>query len=149
MTVTIMIAIALGFMIYMLNRPKLIDDYPIAESDAASESSQAEAPEVAEEAEPVEEEPAEPAAPVYEDTTLLFTGDVELSNYVLSNYNASGINGILSEDMLNELVSADLTIINNEFPFSTRGQQAPDKKFTFRVDPKYSVILNEMGVDVA
>ncbi|MCR5389096.1 MAG: CapA family protein, partial [Lachnospiraceae bacterium] len=69
--------------------------------------------------------------------------------YVLSNYNASGINGILSEDMLNELVSADLTIINNEFPFSTRGQQAPDKKFTFRVDPKYSVILNEMGVDVA
>lgn len=84
----------------------------------------------------------------HDPVTLLFTGDVLLSDYVLNNYNSSGIDGVLSPELLNELQNADFTIINNEFPFSTRGTQAPDKQFTFRVDPKYVSILTDMGVDI-
>ena len=43
---------------------------------------------------------------------------------------------------------ADLTVVNNEFPYSTRGTQAPDKQFTFRIDPSYVSILLESGVDL-
>jgi poly-gamma-glutamate synthesis protein (capsule biosynthesis protein) len=42
-----------------------------------------------------------------------------------------------------------VTVINNEFPFSTRGTQAEDKQFTFRVDPSYVSALTDMGVDIA
>lgn len=86
---------------------------------------------------------------INEPVTLLFTGDVLLSDYVLNNYNNSGIEGVLSPELLSELRDADITVINNEFPFSTRGTQAPDKQFTFRVDPKYTSILTDMGVDIA
>lgn len=81
--------------------------------------------------------------------TLVFTGDVLLSDYVLNNYNQNGIEGVVSPKLLSELQQADLTIINNEFPFSTRGSQAPDKQFTFRVDPSYVRVLTDMGVDIA
>lgn len=84
-----------------------------------------------------------------EPVTLLFTGDVLLSDYVLNNYNNSGIEGVLSPELLSELRDADITVINNEFPFSTRGTQAPDKQYTFRVDPKYTSVLTDMGVDIA
>ena len=83
-----------------------------------------------------------------EPVTLLFTGDVLLSDYVLNNYNSSGIEGVLSPELLSELSNADITVINNEFPFSTRGTQAPDKQFTFRIDPKYVNVLTDMGVDI-
>lgn len=95
------------------------------------------------------QEPEPEAIIETEPVTLLFTGDVLLSDYVRNNYNSSGIDGILSPDMLRELRNADITVINNEFPFSTRGTQAPDKQFTFRVDPKYVSILTDMGVDIA
>lgn len=80
--------------------------------------------------------------------TMFFTGDVMLQN-VMSRYDAQGINGIISEYLEEEMVNADMTMINNEFPFSTRGEQAPDKQFTFRVHPKYVSALQDMGVDVA
>ncbi len=82
------------------------------------------------------------------DTTLVFAGDVYFSDYVLANYNQSGIQGVLSESLLKELTKADITMVNHEFPFSTRGSQAPDKQFTFRTDPSYVSILKESGTDV-
>ncbi|MDD7179007.1 MAG: CapA family protein [Lachnospiraceae bacterium] len=95
------------------------------------------------------EEPDTEAVIENDPVTLLFAGDVLLSDYVLNNYNSNGIDGVLSPDLLNELQNADITVINNEFPFSTRGTQAPDKQFTFRVDPKYVSVLTDMGVDIA
>ena len=86
--------------------------------------------------------------PVDETATIVFTGDVEISTYVQAKYDASGIEGILSPSLLAELQNADFTMINNEFCFSTRGTPA-DKQYTFRVDPSYSSILTDMGVDVA
>ena len=83
-----------------------------------------------------------------EDFTMFFTGDVMLQ-YCTGIYESKGINGILSEYLEQEMVSADMTVINNEFPFSTRGTQAPDKQYTFRVNPTYVSALLDLGVDVA
>ena len=80
--------------------------------------------------------------------TMFFTGDVMLQN-VMGRYDEKGINGIISEYLEEEMVNADMTMINNEFSFSTRGEQAPDKQFTFRVHPRYVSALQDMGVDVA
>lgn len=80
--------------------------------------------------------------------TLVFAGDVYFSDYVLANYNQSGISAVLSEPLRNELSGADITMLNNEFPYSTRGTKAPDKQFTFRIDPSYVSILKESGTDI-
>lgn len=79
--------------------------------------------------------------------SLVFTGDILLSSYVLNNYESSGIQGIVSEQLLQEMTQAQLTVANEEFPFSTRGSQAQDKQFTFRVDPSYVKLFQEMGID--
>lgn len=86
--------------------------------------------------------------PVIEDFTMFFTGDVMLQR-CMDIYDSQGINGIISEYLQEEMVDADMTVINNEFPFSNRGSQHPDKQFTFRVDPVYVSALQDMGVDVA
>lgn len=86
--------------------------------------------------------------PAIKDVTMFFTGDVMIQRCT-DIYDAQGINGIVSEYIEQEMVSADMTMINNEFPFSNRGSQHPDKQFTFRVDPKYVSMLQDMGVDVA
>lgn len=80
--------------------------------------------------------------------TMFFTGDVMLENS-MARYDEQGINGIISEYLESEMVEADMTVINNEFPFSTRGVKAEDKQFTFRVHPRYVSALQDMGVDVA
>lgn len=90
----------------------------------------------------------QPEEPVQEPVELVFSGDILLSSYVLNNYENSGISGVLSEELQAEMQNADLTMVNEEFPFSTRGTQAQDKQFTFRVDPSYVKIFQEMGIDV-
>lgn len=82
------------------------------------------------------------------DTTLVFAGDIYLSDYVLAAYQQSGIQGVLSKELKKELKQADLAIANHEFAFSTRGTQATDKQFTFRVDPSYVQILSKAGIDL-
>ena len=86
--------------------------------------------------------------PEIEDFTMFFTGDVMIQRCT-GLYDDQGINRIISDYIEEEMVNADMTMINNEFPFSTRGTQHPDKQFTFRVDPKYTTMLQDMGVDVA
>lgn len=80
--------------------------------------------------------------------TILFTGDVWLDPAVQKNYDAQGISGVIDDGLLAAMKDADICVINNEFAFSDRGQQA-DKQYTYRVDPKYVTVLNDMGVDVA
>ncbi len=82
------------------------------------------------------------------ETTMIFTGDVLFGNTFLNTYGQNGISGVLSEEMLAELTSADITMINQEFPFSTRGVPMEDKEFTFRANPSYASALLEMGVDI-
>lgn len=83
-----------------------------------------------------------------EDVTMVFTGDVLLGSNARNKYDSSGINGILSEYLRQEMVQADITMVNEEFPFSTRGTPMPDKQYTFRADPSYLTAFDEMGIDV-
>lgn len=89
-----------------------------------------------------------PEVETQSEVTMVFSGDILLSSYVLNNYKNSGINGVISQDLLGEMQSADLTMVNEEFPFSNRGTQAQDKQYTFRIDPSYVKIFQEMGIDV-
>ena len=82
-------------------------------------------------------------------TSIVFTGDIELSEYVQGTYDSNGIDGVASADIQDLLNNATFTMINNEFCFSERGTKAPDKQYTFRVNPGYVSILNELGVDIA
>lgn len=83
-----------------------------------------------------------------QDIHLLFSGDVLLSNYVLSAYeNAGGMEGVLDENYRGLIEETDFFFVNEEFPFSNRGTQAPDKQYTFRLPPEKVHILQEMGVD--
>lgn len=91
---------------------------------------------------------AEDAPDAEGDTTILFTGDVLFANAFKAGYDAKGIDGVLSPEVLKELNAADILMINNEFPFSSQGEPMEDKQFTFRSDPSYVKALNEMGVDV-
>ena len=83
-----------------------------------------------------------------DETVMLFTGDIYLSEYVLNQYNKKGIAGILSQGIQEEFQKADLVMANEEFPFSSRGSKAADKQFTFRIDPKYVQIFNDMMINV-
>ena len=98
----------------------------------------------------IDEQDTEPEETVFQekDFTMFFTGDIMLENS-MGRYDEQGIHGLISEYLEEEMVSADMTVINHEFPFSTRGEQAPDKQFTFRVNPRYVSALQDMGVDVA
>lgn len=94
-----------------------------------------------------QDEPVTPE-PVVTDVSLAFTGDVMLGNTVLGNYDSRGLSGILSQYLQDELQGADITMINQEFPFSTRGTAMPNKTYTFRADPSYVKVFKEMGVDI-
>ena len=86
--------------------------------------------------------------PQTDDTTIIFTGDVLFANAFKAGYDANGIRGVVSEELLQELNDADILMINNEFAFSDHGTPMEDKQFTFRCSPSYVTALQEMGVDV-
>lgn len=82
-----------------------------------------------------------------EPCTLLFAGDVYLSEHVLGAYSRAGnITGVLDQGILKETLEADIFMVNQEFPFTDRGTKAADKQFTFRLPPEKVSILTEMGV---
>lgn len=83
-----------------------------------------------------------------EETTLLFTGDVLFANSFSGCYDRGGIEAVVSPEMLDIMRSADITMVNEEFPFSDRGTPMEDKQYTFRADPDYVGALTEMGVDI-
>lgn len=82
------------------------------------------------------------------DTTILFAGDVLFANAFQAGYDGNGIAGVISDELLAEIQAADIFMVNNEFPFSERGEAMPDKQYTFRCSPSYVKALTEMGVDV-
>lgn len=88
--------------------------------------------------------------PAEEDIVLTFAGDVLLSDSLINLYNSASpeISGIISEDLLADLREADVTMVNEEFPFSTRGSQMADKQYTFKTNPVYVKVLKDMGVDI-
>lgn len=93
---------------------------------------------------PDSEEDSSPSS----EAILAFAGDVQFSEQYLASYDKNGISAIADTDMLSEMQGADLFILNEEFPFSLRGEPMADKQFTFRTDPKYVKIFQDLGTDI-
>ncbi|HKL99799.1 MAG TPA: CapA family protein [Mobilitalea sp.] len=83
---------------------------------------------------------------------LAFAGDINFDedSKPVARYDAenNGILGCLSPELIDEMNRADIMMLNNEFAYSLRGTETPNKSYTFRADPKRVDILKEMGVDI-
>ena len=121
---------------------------PVAEAPEPEPEEPAEERPEPEPEEPAEERP-EPEPEEPGSVLLAFAGDVMFSDPFLASYDKSGISAIADSEMLERMQNADLFVINEEFPFSLRGEAMEDKQFTFRADPKYVEIFQKMGVDIA
>ena len=87
-----------------------------------------------------------------EEVTLVFGGDILFDERyaVMAQMIArgQGVEGSISGEMLQVMRNADICMINNEFPYTDRGEALPEKAFTFRANPQYASYLRDMGVDV-
>ena len=83
---------------------------------------------------------------------LAFAGDICFTEdgYVIDHYDALGgdIGLCLSEEVLCRLNEADISMINHEYPVSTRGAALEGKYYTFRAYPEREIILQQMGIDI-
>ncbi|MDE7203616.1 MAG: CapA family protein [Lachnospiraceae bacterium] len=87
-----------------------------------------------------------------ERVTFAFAGDILLDDEyaMMFHYRTRGsdINDTFSADLLEKMRSADVFMLNNEFPFSTRGTPTEDKTFTFRANPANVELYELLGVDI-
>lgn len=87
-----------------------------------------------------------------EEVTLSFGGDIlfdpSYSVMVKLLQRPNGIYDSISAELLDEMKSADILMLNNEFPYSDRGTPTPEKQFTFRAKPESVSLLDDMGVDI-
>ncbi len=85
--------------------------------------------------------------------TLVFTGDIcfhdPYANMGAYRQRGSKIDNCIDSVLLSEMRSADICVVNNEFPYSNRGTPLPEKTYAFRSKPENVSILKDMGVDVA
>lgn len=84
--------------------------------------------------------------------TITFAGDILFDeNYaVMSSMmrNGGNISGAIAPELMEEMKSADIMMLNNEFPYSDRGIPTEGKQFTFRASPSYVSYLDDLGVDL-
>ena len=115
-------------------------------------------------------EPVEAEAPVEEDIyddvnkiysihaasvdemTLGFAGDIcfhdGYSNMSALRERSGGIYDCVLPGVMEGIKGVDIFMVNNEFPYSSRGTPTADKKYAFRSRPENVNILHEMGVDI-
>lgn len=86
------------------------------------------------------------------DIVMDFTGDLSFADGVATtvfmDQQINGITDCFSANLLEEMQSADILMVNNEFSYTTRGQALAGKAYTFRGDPSRVSLLRELGVDV-
>ena len=84
--------------------------------------------------------------------TIGFAGDILFDdNYAAGNSfrrNGNSPHGVIGESLLEKMQGVDIMMVNNEFPYSDRGEPKEGKTYTFRAKPETAFILNEMGVDI-
>lgn len=87
-------------------------------------------------------------APAASPVTISFAGDVQFSEQYLAAYDKNGIAAFADEEMLSLMRDSNLFLFNEEFPFSLQGEAMEDKQYTFRADPKYIAIFQDLGADI-
>lgn len=84
--------------------------------------------------------------------TITFAGDILFDpNYsVMAKLlqNGGDIGNGIAPDLIGEMQSADIMMLNNEFTYSTGGTPTPEKQFTFRARPDSVSYLTDLGVDI-
>ena len=84
--------------------------------------------------------------------SVAFAGDIifEPGYAVMSKLQQNGgqISAGIAPDLIEEMRSADIMVLNNEFPYSDRGTPTPEKQFTFRARPQTVSYLGDLGVDL-
>ena len=132
---------------------RVIEPLPSEAAEQEEQAGQLDTPEqeetseqenVSEQEAPSEQEEFSEQEPV----TLLFGGDLFLTDLLQSKYRQQGISAAASEGLLSILRGADLLMLNQEFPFGTTGEPMEEKQYTFRVDPGYVSVLTDLGVDI-
>lgn len=86
-----------------------------------------------------------------EKVTMSFGGDILFdANYsIMTPVKQSGgdITAAFSEEILEEMHSADIFMLNNEFTYTNRGEPIEGKQYTFRAKPETAQYLKTLGVD--
>ncbi len=87
-----------------------------------------------------------------EAVTIAFAGDIlfDDSYAVMGTMLRNGgiISNAIAPDLIQEMKSVDIMMLNNEFPYSDRGISTEGKQFTFRAKPSYVPYLLDLGVDI-
>ncbi len=83
---------------------------------------------------------------------LNFTGDINFDeNWCTMKHLDAQPNGVydcFSEELLEEMQSADIMMLNNEFTYSDRGEPLEGKDYTFRARPERVKLLEAFGTDI-
>lgn len=139
-----------------------LEDAPVLENETDSKSPEEEAAELIAQANEkaveelrqiVPQDRIQVLAPQDGETAVFtFAGDVLLDrNYsIYATYlnRGSEIENCISEDLLEVMRNCDVMMINNEFPYTDRGEPLPGKTFTFHASPSSATVLQDMGVDI-
>lgn len=87
-----------------------------------------------------------------EQVTITFAGDILFDdNYAVTArvvQSGGDITYGIDPGLIQEMRSADIMMLNNEFPYSDRGEPLEDKQFTFRAKPSTVSYLHDLGVDI-
>lgn len=87
-----------------------------------------------------------------EGISLTFGGDISLAdNWHTMQYlktTANGITDCISPFLIDKMVAADITTLNNEFCFSDRGTAMAGKAWTFRAATEHVSVYHQLGVDI-
>ncbi len=83
--------------------------------------------------------------------TLTFGGDILFDDeYAVTaklKENGGEISAGISPELIDMMHASDVTMVNNEFPYTYGGTPTPDKTYTFRADPTTVRYLSDMGVN--
>lgn len=88
-----------------------------------------------------------------DEVTLGFVGDILFDDEYAPMASLIQRGGDLAKSIdsitLRAMNDVDVMVVNNEFPFTQRGERQQDKQFTFRADYSTAEYLMDMGADVA
>ena len=76
---------------------------------------------------------------------ILFDDDYAVTSRLLQN--GGEISAGIAPALIDMMHASDITMVNNEFPYSYGGSPTPEKTYTFRADPPTVRYLSDMGVN--
>ncbi|MBR2185818.1 MAG: CapA family protein [Lachnospiraceae bacterium] len=81
-----------------------------------------------------------------------FAGDINFDDRyaIMNSLRSRGgeISSSIDPVLIKRSNDADIFMINNEFPYSSRGTPLPNKKFTFRARPETVRYMKDLGADI-